>query len=570
MKKIKVIINNKNYDSWTYYDAESYDEYIMKNNINPGLLKLFSEDVFTIDNNNNIVIVHSVIRSYKNIAGVLLLNKTYGRKNQDKLYYKCIPHDKRLPEFLIPINIKKDNISFNKQKENRYITFSFKNWDEKHPEGILCQTIGETNNLINFFEYQLYSKNLNISLNKFSKNISYQLKHNTNIYYIDDIFKKYQNIENRQNYNIITIDPKNCQDFDDAFSLNKISESKYIISVYISNVAILLDYFNLWTSFSERVATIYLPDRKRPMLPIILSDNLCSLKSNESRFAICMDLIFENDILINIEYKNTLIKVTKNLTYEDADLKKNDLYNDLFDISKKISKKYKYLSELKDSHDLVSYYMLFMNNKVAEFQEQFKNGIYRSVKEGKEPNLPSNLDDNISSFFKIFHSISGQYSTFEYRSKHNYLHGADMTYLHITSPIRRLVDLLNIIIFQKNLDKIKLSKDSELFYNNWLAKLDYINTTMRAIKKVQNNCDLLYKCNIDKNILNNKYKGYIFDKLIRNDGLYYYSVYLVDLNIISKIIIKDDYDNYSKFDFILYYFASEHDIKKKIRIKIAE
>ena len=68
MKKIKVIINNKNYDSWTYYDAESYDEYIMKNNINPGLLKLFSEDVFTIDNNNNIVIVHSVIRSYKNIG----------------------------------------------------------------------------------------------------------------------------------------------------------------------------------------------------------------------------------------------------------------------------------------------------------------------------------------------------------------------------------------------------------------------------------------------------------------------------------------------------------------------
>ena len=32
------------------------------------------------------------------------------------------------------------------------------------------------------------------------------------------------------------------------------------------------DHLNIWESFSRRVSTIYLPDRKRPMLPTILSD----------------------------------------------------------------------------------------------------------------------------------------------------------------------------------------------------------------------------------------------------------------------------------------------------------
>ena len=35
-----------------------------------------------------------------------------------------------------------------------------------------------------------------------------------------------------------------------------------VLSIYISNVTIWLDVLDLWKSFSRRVATIYLPDRK--------------------------------------------------------------------------------------------------------------------------------------------------------------------------------------------------------------------------------------------------------------------------------------------------------------------
>jgi len=564
--KVKVI-NINNYLNWNYVNAETFDKINLYENPNPINLKLFNEDVFEYKNDKTIIITHSVIRSYKNIAGVLIMNKTYGRNNKDYFLYKCIPHDKRLPEFLIPINIKK-KINFDKYILNKYITFKFDNWNEKHPFGILCQTIGDTNNLLNYFEYQLFSKNLNFSITDFSNKIAITLKKKNISFLIEDIFNKYKNIENRVDEYIITIDPSSCKDYDDALSFLEISEDTYKISVYISNVAIILDYLNLWDSFSERISTIYLPEQKRPMIPTILSEYLCSLKKDEPRFAIAIDLSFKDNKLINIQYKNVLIQINENLSYDEANKNNDEYYNKLLLLTKKICKKYKYINNIKDSHDLVSYYMLFVNNKIAEYQETFNNGIYRSVEKSKELTLPNHLDENIISFFKIFNSLSGIYSTYEDRTKHLFLHDNESSYLHITSPIRRLVDLLNLIKFQENLKEIKLNNLAENFYIKWINRLEYINTTTRAIKKVQNNCSLLFSITKNPNIINNNYKGYLFDKIIRNDGLYQYSVYLVDLNIVSKIIIEKNYDNYDEKYFKLYLFLSEYDIKKKIKLKI--
>jgi exoribonuclease R len=301
------------------------------------------------------------------------------------------------------------------------------------------------------------------------------------------------------------------------------------MSIYISNVAIILDYLDLWNRFSERVSTIYLPDRKRPMLPTILSENLCSLKKSERRFAISLDLFIENNIIIEEKFRNVLIEVKDNLSYKEANNLQNENYKLLHTVTKNLSKN-------------------------AEYQEKFKNGIYRSVHMSKEPELPEDLKDEIASFFKIYHSMSGFYSKFENRSKHCYLFDKESSYLHITSPIRRLVDLLNLLKFQENLGEIKLNNNSKIFYENWLSRLDYINITMRSIKKVQNNCNLLFSCTNDSSLLEKEHLGYIFDKLERNDGLKQYSVYLENLNLISKVIIKEDLQNY--------------EIKKKIRLKI--
>jgi exoribonuclease R len=143
-------------------------------------------------------------------------------------------------------------------------------------------------------------------------------------------------------------------------------------------------------------------------------------------------------------------------------------------------------------------------------------------------------------------------------------------YIHITSPIRRIVDLLNMIQFQQNHDLFPLSTDAIDFYNKWIGQLEYINTTMRAIRKVQNDCSLLDTCFNHPEILNKTYDGYCFDKLARNDGLYQYIVYLPELKLVSKITIRNNLDNYEKKQYKLYLFHNEEKYKKKIRLQMIE
>jgi hypothetical protein len=141
-------------------------------------------------------------------------------------------------------------------------------------------------------------------------------------------------------------------------------------------------------------------------------------------------------------------------------------------------------------------------------------------------------------------------------------------YIHITSPIRRLVDLLNIIMFQKNNNMIRLSENATIFYDKWLNELEYINTTMRSIRKVQTDCDLLTLCSLKPDILETEYNGYLFDNIPRNDGLYQYIVYLPDLNLTSRINLNYDISNYTCKKFKIYIFEDEDKLKKKIRLHL--
>jgi hypothetical protein len=141
-------------------------------------------------------------------------------------------------------------------------------------------------------------------------------------------------------------------------------------------------------------------------------------------------------------------------------------------------------------------------------------------------------------------------------------------YIHITSPIRRLVDLLNIIKFQQVTGIITLSNNINLFYDYWIKDLEYINITMRSIRKVQCDCTLLDICNNNPDILNKDYEGYLFDKLIRNDGLFQYIVFLPDLKLSSRITTRENCENFECKKFKLFLFNDEEKFKKKIRLHL--
>ena len=563
----KLHVVDRNYDEWSISNTETMTEVDGIDTcsiFNPIESKLFSNDIFE-NKENEISLLHSSIRCTSQMPGVLILenNKTYGRYKA-KLLYRCVPDDKRLPIFLVPYAIKKTG--FSKKLTNKYVTFKFKNWSSKHPMGTVESVLGDVDNLNNFYEYQLFCKSLYASIQNFTKAAATSLKKKSNEEFVTNIMKRFPSIEDRRHNKILSIDPVGSVDFDDAFEIFELGENHHRLSIYIANVPIWMDILNLWESFTQRIATIYLPDRKRPMLPTILSDCLCSLQENEIRFAFTIDLEIKDGLIISKNYANTAICVYKNYRYEDSTLINDENYMMVLDVIRTMTKNYSYMGNVKNSHDLIMYLMILMNYNSACEMIKYGNGIYRSVIYNKETIIPDSLSDDVIRFIKIWNSASGQYVLHIDKQQHDFLELE--SYIHITSPIRRLVDLLNMIQLQTNLGIIKYSEKAHQFYKDWINKIDYINTTMRAIRKIQYDCSLLEMCVNEPDIMTVSYTGYVFDKIMRNDKLFQYLVYLPKIKMLSRITLKEDFDNYSEKNFRLYLFHDESSLKRKIRLHL--
>ena len=590
----KVHIPERHYNNWSWFDGLTLE--MVDCSLNPLELKLFSDDIIEITDNSNeninniqqqqietqhVKLIHSSLRQMTNIPGILYVTgKTYGRYKNKKLY-QCIPDDKRLPIFLIPYENKKD--TFEKCLVNYYVTFSFVEWNDKHPIGKLTNNIGSVETLTHFYEYQLYCKSLNATIQDFTKKTIDALKQRTEEEYIQLILKEHPNIEDRTNDYIISIDPPKSLDIDDAFGIQRINDHEYKLSIYIANVAVWIDTLSLWNSFSERVSTIYLPDRKRPMLPNILSDCLCSLQEKSKRFAYYLDFIInecENEQQViggaitnissisNVSFGIAMINVHKNYRYEEKSLLNDLNYINAFNLIQNLCKHVKIISSVKDSHDLINYLMVLMNSTCAEKMMEFKDGIYRSVTLNNKRDIPDNIPEDVNKFLKLWSCSSGQYSTFSDQQGHILVREGVESYIHISSPIRRLVDLLNSIKLQTLMGIYTFTQDAHDFYNKWFNRLEYINTTMRAIRKVQTDCSILNMVNQNPNLLSNEYDGYVFDKIKRNDGLFQYIVYLHHLKILSRITTRNDLENYECIKFKIFVFNDESTLKKKIRLHV--
>ena len=135
--------------------------------------------------------------------------------------------------------------------------------------------------------------------------------------------------------------------------------------------------------------------------------------------------------------------------------------------------------------------MILMNHLCAKDLASHKNGIYRSLvmKEGEIDSVP----EDIRSFVYLLKNSTGsKYVEFNDKIGHAVLKLSQ--YVQITSPIRRLTDLLNMIQFQNNHSLVMWKNDRETkkFYGGWLERLQYINEKMKQIKKAQNDCNCLY------------------------------------------------------------------------------
>jgi exoribonuclease R len=531
------------------------------------------------------------------LCGVLIVDGiTYGRQN-DKLLYKCIPDDRTLPHLLIPYE-DKSTAAFSKVKTNKYVTVRLTVEKEKETYA-LSETFGDVDDLEAYIQYQLACKKMHGGSSSGSSSI--KPLHTATLRALrekpfNDILNHYYLIEDRHTWPIISIDPLGCQDIDDAIGIRLLPDGQTLLSIYISNVPFMLDYLNLWPMVSDRISTIYFSHKKVPMLPFLLSENKLSLLQGEERIAFALDIYIYAGAVKKIEIINTLIKVEKNYEYEASALLKRSDYKDMLRVVKQLNQdSFRYLSyidEVKDSHTLVEFCMIMMNHECAKLLRAKKKGIFRSATK-KEALEDKGTDykqviKTIPELAFILQGVAGEYCSAQAIKPHELIgsKGGLECYVHITSPIRRMVDIINMLELQMGMGIT--SKGAEDFLLKWTTQeaIDLINKKTKAIRRLQNDVELLKL--YDKNNVQ-VYSGISLGGPPPRDGnrdgcdnfksvlckdisLPSWGggtpVYIPELKLLTKIYSTKNLPIYSSFECTVHLFLDEAKMSKKVRLQM--
>jgi ribonuclease R len=121
-------------------------------------------------------------------------------------------------------------------------------------------------------------------------------------------------------HQVITIDPDDAKDFDDAICLERISPEQWRLWVHIADVS---HYVKPGTALDaeaqKRGNSTYLVDRVIPMLPEALSNELCSLKPNVDRLTKCVEFLISNDgRVLNTKFHSAVIHSKHRFSYQEV------------------------------------------------------------------------------------------------------------------------------------------------------------------------------------------------------------------------------------------------------------
>jgi ribonuclease R len=121
---------------------------------------------------------------------------------------------------------------------------------------------------------------------------------------------------------VVTIDPVDARDFDDAISLERIERGHWVLGVHIADVShFVVAGSPLDQEARSRGTSVYLPDRVIPMLPEIVSNNLASLQPHRVRYArTCWIEFSPEGIPVHAEEERSAIRSRRRFTYEEVDV----------------------------------------------------------------------------------------------------------------------------------------------------------------------------------------------------------------------------------------------------------
>lgn len=286
----------------------------------------------------------------------------------------------------------------------------------------------------------------------------------------------------------ITIDGEHALEIDDGLSCRRLENGNYLLGVHIASVLGYVDYDSDFVQNAiSRNRSIYLPKKYQtiendfnkviPIFPYEFSAKTASLLEGEPRLT--RSYYFEIDKygnVVNEEFKKTITRVNKRLTYEDVDklLKHpsqnkelNTTIKNLEIVTSKLEHKYKgteIYEQIKENIDdftnirvknvgsqkIVYQTMLLTGNRVANFFYQNNYPFLYRIHEVNDDNVRK-IEKMVESlnktyggkqFKQLFEIISGLYPTGSYGMEGSH-HGLKLNhYCHCTSELRRAADIV--------------------------------------------------------------------------------------------------------------------------------
>ncbi len=117
---------------------------------------------------------------------------------------------------------------------------------------------------------------------------------------------------------IVTIDPRDAKDFDDAVHVHREPDGSWILQVHIADVAYFVKEGSpLDREARKRGTSVYLPGTVLPMLPEVISNGVASLQEGVLRYTKSVIMRFsKTGTPLETEITPGLIKVTKRLDYD--------------------------------------------------------------------------------------------------------------------------------------------------------------------------------------------------------------------------------------------------------------
>ncbi len=369
-----------------------------------------SKDVFVAGKNFNValdgdLVEISLIASHrgKSLEGVILnvverkRNEIVGTLQKSKSFFFIKPDDQKIHR---DIYVSANKLGSAKAGDKVVVGDIVWKAPQLNPEGKIKEILGKAGS----YDAEISSIAREFGLTyKFPKEVEREAEAIPEIIPQSEIKKRLD----LRDKTIFTIDPEDAKDFDDAVSIENLSNGNYQVGIHIADVS---HYVREGTAIYEeaikRATSVYLVGKVIPMLPEKLSNSICSLVPNKDRltYSVIVEMTPRSKI-VSYEIHKSIINSKRRFTYDEVqeilDNKEGELWDEINQLNKiaqtlrqkRMSKgsinffspevKFRLdkngvpveikIKEVRDSHKLVEEFMLLANQIVAQHVQPKEN-----------------------------------------------------------------------------------------------------------------------------------------------------------------------------------------------------